>query len=307
MAPTSGRLILWLLIATAFVIVGQNRHLKPYHSEVVTSFVGGAIVATALASWTIDAKERQEEAALTRFWGAFSEGVCIVLPSFEPTLAHLDELSPFTLYHDAVASHAIQTFLQSRYGVRATVISSKQIKQPKDVPDQHLILIGGPNFNDVTKMFMKELWEKYDGSFFHWSSAFADDPSFQHLLQRKEDHLLKIESSGNSGVAVSEVMFDVPSPAAGHPAEARGMCVRAEGLLGEDRVVLLFAGVDTAFGTLAAARYLLDASNLVNIACSTVTQIVASAKVNGYNIGHSTALRFLHAPELRSEQVGRNS
>jgi|ERR1017187_2554574 hypothetical protein len=303
MAPTNRRLLIWLLISLALIVYGQFPLAKRYHADIFTNVVAGIVVALATTSFGLDAKERKKEAALTRFWRAFGDRVCIVLPAFEPkSNKDFDELSTFTLYHDAVASHEIQVFLQSRYRVRAQVISSKQVAQPRDLPNHNLILIGGPNFNDVTRIFMDELWKKYQGEFFHWSSMFKADQSLKDLVKREGDHLLKAENPDGSGMVVGEEIFDVACKDGKNPAKARGMCVRAEGIFGDDRTVVLFAGVDTAFGTLAAARYCLNGPNLVRIALGKVTQAIVDANVNGYNVGTGTALRILRSHEVVSEE-----
>jgi hypothetical protein len=195
------------------------------------------------------------------------------------------ESSPFTPYHDAVAASEIQGFLNKIFGISIKVISSKEIINLEAIASCNLILVGGPNFNAVTALFMHRVREKYHQRAFQWSSEFQKNPAIQAILLRKEDHLIRVREDP---AVLEEDCFDVRSPSESVPIIARGLCCRAEDILRPGRCVLVVGGVDTAFGTLAGARLLMDPKFLKKVEIESVVQIVVSACVHGYELGQIT-------------------
>lgn len=295
-ASSNRRLAVWFLLAIGIAVgsiaTTAISAAAPYHGEIIGPFLGGAMVALALASWSLDPEERRKEAALRMFWRPLAEDVCVVLPSIEPDGAAAGE-SLFTVYHDAVASYRVQDFIYAKWGSSSNVTSSNEVGLLADVANRNLLLVGGPNFNRATALFMDELWQQYGDAFFQWSSSLAGKPETAALVGDDEDHLLKVENS-SSEYSVSDLIRDVKPRTPHATFEARGMCVRAHGVLRDDRTVVLVAGIDTAFGTLAAAQYALDPINLLEFSeKSRVIQLIVGARVYGSEIGRPVEIRTI--------------
>jgi hypothetical protein len=294
MASSNRRLAIWFCIAIGIVVagiaIGEISAAEPYHVEIVGPFLGGAILALSLASWSLETDERRKEATLRAFWRPLAEDIYVILPSLE-----LDEVaseSLLTVYHDAVASYAVQHLLHSKWRSTSTVISSNQVSELADIASHNILLIGGPNYNVATSLFMDELWQAYGEAFFQWSSSLAARPATAALVRPGEDHLLKVEKVDGSSYVVSDEIHDVRDKESRTTSDAKGMCVRADGVMRDDRSILLIAGVDAAFGTLAAARYLLDPLNLP-LSQSRILQVIVGARVYGYDIGRPVGIRVL--------------
>ena len=299
-APTSKALGSWLLASAGIFVIGQLWKTS-WHLDAFSSFLAGGIVSAAFTSWSASGLERRRREAIDAFWSPFSAAVTIVLPHLDPTRTSYDatERSAFTPYHDAIACYEVQRFLLDTYGTKATVISCKQAGDLQALLESgNVIAIGGPNLNDTTRMIMDELWSRIGCEIFQWSVTIAGEQIYSHLVKRDGDHFLKIDNAIPSSPCVSDEVFDVLEPSSSALLQARGMALRTHGILREDSTVIVLAGVDTAFGTLAAARYSINPDSLMNIVIGRIRQVMVSAYVHGYNIGSPVPLRVVDSDLL---------
>ena len=82
---------------------------------------------------------------------------------------------------------------------------------------------------------MKGVWSTYGGQIFQSSSALKGDPILSQLINRAEDYLLRVGRKNGEHAVLDEV-FDVRLTPEDYPAEARGMCLRCQGLLHPDKL-----------------------------------------------------------------------
>jgi hypothetical protein len=214
-APTTPRLIFWVALSSAIAwIIHWLSNLPLFKSlnlEPWLMAIGPTIPFTlAVASWTLNNRERDVAAALKWFWEPFAEDCCIVLPTHEPIRgpqSTLDDPSPFTPYHDAVASSEVQAFLHRNFRCKTEVYSSKEVKDLKTLAHKNVIIVGGSNFNTIADQLMDELWTRFPGDLFHWAKTVKARPQSAHLISHPEDHLLHIDSEPTPRVLDS--VYDV--------------------------------------------------------------------------------------------------
>ncbi len=305
MAPTNHALLLWIALAIALVFalvpLGWYPKLAPYHFEIVLPSIASFLASLALASWSIGSREREEIRAIKRFWSPFANRCCLVLPSSEPAGTRdggVIERSPFAPYHDIVAATEVHAFLARHFGAPPDIISSLEIPSLQEFGNRNLILIGGPNFNTATRDFMHKVRQVLGSNCFQWSSEFKSDQTLGKILVRSEDHLVRIDEDTQTLI---EEVFDVRQKNAAAPTIARGLCFRGEDLLKEGWCVLVLAGVDSAHGTLASARFIQNPKNLVQVDPKGVLQLVVHTRPNGYEIGRVRSDRELNFSGLNSE------
>jgi hypothetical protein len=252
-----------------------------------------AIPATfAFTIYSLTALQREHRRATDHFWGPFAQDACIYLPSSElngPPDGHLPEPSPFTPYHDAAASWEVQSFVRNAFDATLDISVSDQTKKMQALDRKNIILIGGSNFNHLTDQFMAELWAKRDIQLFHWIKTVSRDALTRALNTRSDDHLLLIDRFADPPTVLDQVC-DIPDVTTHRPSHARGMIVWAKDII-PGSTILLLAGVDSAYGTLAAARYFLNAQNLPRPSNIRLLQIIVSAHVRGYDIDEPSLIR----------------
>ena len=299
LAPTNARLGMWWVVSLIILIAGNILSevfpvVKPYRVDLIGTYISGALLALSVASWQLDARERERNEAVRQFWKPFCTDTYIVVPSTEPQGLRdgVEERSGFTPYHDAVASSEILSFLNRHLSTTPQVIASKEVRDIQELCRHNLLLVGGPNFNDATRHFMAVLWSRYQGALFQWSSGLSGDPALRTLTDLPEDHLTRLDMSGTQPLEL-EVFRDIRAPGLRTPVNARGMAIWIHGLLQDGKSVLLVAGLDSAFGTLAAARYLLEPDNLIPLKGMPLVQLVVSSRVRDWAIGHVELLRTL--------------
>jgi|GEM_PF-2651030 len=289
------RLALCIGLSVVITTGGAVLRIHGYDLGTVSSFAGGALLALAIASWQTNAVGRARSAALARFWRPLSTNTVIVLPTRKPDDAvDGDEWSWFTPYQDAVAGHEVQAFIEREYGTAVRVVASEDVDGLASLAGSNVISIGGPNLNCVTAELMQRTWERFGGRYLHWSSTLVANAATRVAVVDAEDHLLAVGVGDDGSVTVADRIVDV------HDDEgvvaARGLCLRLRGLLARGRTVLVLGGVDTAYGTLAAAQYVLDAENLLPLAASDGLQIVVEARPNRAGVEPPQSLRVLTDP-----------
>jgi hypothetical protein len=300
LARTNTALLLWSLGSVVLGILiywlSEMPLLKSLHLELwALPTIAPLPVALAFASWTLNNRARTLSESTRRFWGPFADNCTIILPSFEPIRGvgdGLDDPSPFTPYHDAVASSEIQSFLRHHFGSETQVHSSREFSGLQGLGQKNLIVLGGSNFNNVTDELMSELWKRIPGQVFHWSKTVHADSAASALVSHSQDHFLQIGHS-DAGVNIMDEIRDVPCPSPGQCGNARGMVIRIKSFLQDGHYILIVGGADCAQGTLAAARFCLDPEQLSNLPDTGYLQVIVSCTTRGYNITGILKLREL--------------
>ncbi len=291
LGATNLRLFLCFVAATILTVLGS---IFSFGGEFVRSglpFFGGALLALALASWQINAHDRALHAATHSYWKAFSEESVILLSTRPPDAEfEAGSRSPLTPFHDAQAGLKVQAHLEAKYETKVPIVSVGDLSDLADIQAKNVILIGGPNLNHLTDALMERAWVQHGDRYFHWSSTLATLSSTQATVIHSQDHFLRVQTTPNNVLTADEVL-DLHDPE-GNLIEARGMCLRLEGLLGPGSRVLLLAGTASAYGTLAAADYALDPDNLLHLS-GPDSQLIVSAALNGYGLHEPYALRVL--------------
>lgn len=291
LGASTPRLVGCVLLAIAVGVLGNV--LSPWDwLRAVWSLLGAAILALAIASWQINERERKRRSAMQGYWQPFSSNMLIVLPiRAAEQEADENELSPFTPFHDARAGHKIQHYLQRTYRREVPIVSAAELTDLDALGTRNVVLVGGPNLNHITDKLMKRVWDQHKGRFFHWSSTLEADPEVQSIVTTRDDHLLQIHFE-DGHPEVGDRIEDMHNGPDGRLLEARGMCLRLDGPLARGRHVLVVAGVDTAYGTLAAAEFALDPDNVVPLS-SGDSQVIVSARPNRNGVDAPRSVRSI--------------
>lgn len=292
LGKSTGRLALVFVAALALTVCGSIGWIGGHLVGGIASFIGGAIFAVALTSWQINASERTQLSAMRSYWKTFSTDSVIVLSVRSPEeMGDDNEFSPFTPYHDALGGQQVQRFLLEKFGRQIPIKSAADFAGLHEVDQKNLILIGGPNHNHLTDQVMGLVWAEQGGRYFNWSSTFSKDAVTESLVKNPEDHLLKVDSSRSALVADDSIddVHDVD----GDLIKVRGMAFRVKGLYRAGQVILVLAGVDTSFGTLAATEYTLAPGNLVDLTGGD-SQVIVGANPYGQILDTPTSLRVIH-------------
>ncbi|MGP8246665.1 MAG: hypothetical protein ACLQVN_19360 [Bryobacteraceae bacterium] len=298
LASTTPRLLLWLLasvlLALGVYALSQAKSIRPFHIETWAMIVPSIPATFAFTIYSLTALQREHRRAIDKFWGPFSQNACIYLPSSDLNSlpeSKVPEPSPFTPYHDAAASWEVQSYLRGAFDAVLDIGVSDHTKEIHALGRKTTILIGGSNFNTLTEQFMAELWAKKDMPIFHWIKTVSADASTRSLSTLADDHLLLIDRLADPPIVLDQVC-DVSDLAAHRPSHARGMIIWAKDIV-PGTTILLLAGVDSAYGTLAAARYFLNPKNLPREPDRRLLQIIVSAPVRGYDIDEPSLMRAI--------------
>ena len=292
LGATTSRVLAAMTIAAVITVCGNVFPPSDSPWRIVATFLGGAFVAISVASWQLNAVDRARATAMREYWDPFISDTIIVLPSLPGDRTGLPgELSTFTPYHDAVAGYKVEAYLRSRGG-RPDLISAADVGSVQDIRQRNVIAIGGPNLSHVTTELMSLVWQQHARAFFHFSTTLAADPKAAHLVTDDGDHLIQPDFGHDHTFVLRDVVRDLTDGTG--LIEPRGMCLRLKGLLGRNRFVLVIAGVDTAYGTLAAADYVLTPEHLRGATSIDSLQLIVGARYVASTVDAPECVRVAH-------------